>query len=83
MDDNYIITSGIDGAVYQWSLKDIIRGECKKESESFLKSCMYSSAVCSGDAKKNYAVGSDKTIKVHYFFKKQIKITIYKEKRKY
>ncbi|ORY73038.1 WD40 repeat-like protein [Neocallimastix californiae] len=63
LDDNYIITSGIDGAVYQWSLKDIIRGECKKESESFLKSCMYSSAVCSGDAKKNYAVGSDKTIK--------------------
>ncbi|ORY34183.1 WD40 repeat-like protein [Neocallimastix californiae] len=63
LDDNYIITSGIDGAVYQWSLQDIIRGECKRESESFLKSCLYTSALCSNDAKKNYAVGSDKTIK--------------------
>ncbi|OUM68235.1 hypothetical protein PIROE2DRAFT_4113, partial [Piromyces sp. E2] len=63
LDDNYIITSGIDGAVYQWSLKDIIRGECKRGSESFLKSCLYTSAICSSDCKKNYAVGSDKTLK--------------------
>ncbi|ORX57709.1 WD repeat-containing protein 65 [Piromyces finnis] len=63
LDDNYIITSGIDGAVYQWSLKDMIRGECKRGSESFLKSCLYTSAICSNDCKKNYAVGSDKTLK--------------------
>jgi len=68
LDDNYIVTSGIDGAVYQWSLKDIIKGECKRGSESFLKSCLYTSAICSNDCQKNYAVGSDKTLKVIIIF---------------
>ncbi|KAK6099155.1 hypothetical protein MT418_000606 [Batrachochytrium dendrobatidis] len=65
-DDSKIITAGVDGAVYDWSLKDLsgFSGQgVKRESESIMKSCSYSCACASPDGKTIFAVGSDKTLK--------------------
>ncbi|KAI9351164.1 WD repeat-containing protein 65-like protein [Zopfochytrium polystomum] len=57
-DDSVLISSGADGAVYTWLVRDF-----KRESEHILKSCSYTSAVCTPDGKLVYAVGSDKLMK--------------------
>ncbi|ORY53582.1 WD40 repeat-like protein [Rhizoclosmatium globosum] len=74
-DDSKIVTAGMDGAIYDWVLKDMGtgiaggaggnggNGGIKREGESILKSCSYSCAVASPDGKSIYAVGSDKTLK--------------------
>ncbi|KAI9344641.1 quinon protein alcohol dehydrogenase-like superfamily [Obelidium mucronatum] len=76
-DDGKIITAGMDGAIYDWALKDMGTGATaggaaggagggggiKREGESILKSCSYTCAVASPDGKSIYAVGSDKTLK--------------------
>ncbi|TPX74759.1 hypothetical protein CcCBS67573_g03970 [Chytriomyces confervae] len=73
-DDTKIVTAGMDGAIYDWALKDMGSGSgaaggggggggIKREGESILKSCSYSCAVASPDGKSIYAVGSDKTLK--------------------
>ncbi|KAJ3354153.1 Cilia- and flagella-associated protein 57 [Entophlyctis luteolus] len=65
-DDRKIVTAGIDGAIYDWLLKDMngnTGGGVKREGESILKSCSYTCAVASPDGKSIFAVGSDKTLK--------------------
>jgi len=53
-----LVSCGMDGAAYEWSLKDF-----KRVGESVLKSCNYTSAVCTPDGKTTFAVGTDKKIK--------------------
>lgn len=57
-DDSRIISAGMDGAVYEWRLKDF-----KREKENVLKGCNYSSVLATPDCKTLYAAGSDKKIK--------------------
>jgi len=57
-DDTRIISAGMDGAVYEWQLKDF-----RRISENVLKSCAYTCAVCTADARAIYAVGSDRKLK--------------------
>jgi cilia- and flagella-associated protein 57 len=67
VDDRKIITAGMDGAIYDWALKDLSGANgsgVKRESESILKSCSYTCAIAMPDGKGIYAVGSDKTLKV-------------------
>lgn len=40
-DDSRLITAGLDGAVYDWQIKDM-----KKISENVQKTCLYTSAIC-------------------------------------
>jgi WD40 repeat protein len=65
-DDSRIISAGIDGAIYEWSLKDLsgFNGQgVKREHESVLKSCAYNSVTTICDSKSIYAVGNDRSIK--------------------
>ncbi|KAI8916406.1 quinon protein alcohol dehydrogenase-like superfamily [Gorgonomyces haynaldii] len=65
-DDSRIITAGVDGAVYDWSLKDLSGYGgigIKRENESIVKSCAYTCASTSSDSKSIYCVGNDKTLK--------------------
>ncbi|KAI9346401.1 WD repeat domain 65-like protein [Zopfochytrium polystomum] len=65
-DDSKITTAGMDGAIYDWALKDMSSSNgtgIKREGESILKSCSYTSAVSTPDGKSIFAVGSDKTLK--------------------
>lgn len=48
----------MDGAVYDWSLKDL-----QRNGENILKSCNYSCAVAMPDGKTIFACGSDKLVK--------------------
>uniref|UniRef100_A0A7S0YIJ8 Cilia- and flagella-associated protein 57 n=1 Tax=Polytomella parva TaxID=51329 RepID=A0A7S0YIJ8_9CHLO len=57
-DDTKLISAGMDGAVYEWRLKDF-----KREKEHVLKGCNYSSVLATPDCKTLYATGSDKRIK--------------------
>ena len=57
-DDSKLVTSGIDGAVYEWGVQT-----GKRVNESVLKSCQYTCHAVSPQGKHTYAVGSDKTIK--------------------
>ena len=57
-DDTKLISAGMDGAVYEWQVK-----ETKRTSENVLKSCAYTCAVCTPDARTIYAVGSDHKLK--------------------
>eukprot|EP00965_Chrysotila_dentata_P055400 1838140-Pleurochrysis_carterae.AAC.4 len=57
-DDSRLVSAGMDGAVYEWQLKDF-----KRVSENVLKSCAYSCAVCTTDARSIFAVGSDAKLK--------------------
>jgi WD40 repeat protein len=51
-DDSRIISAGMDGAVYEWRLKDF-----KREKENVLKGCNYSSVLATPDCKTLYAAG--------------------------
>lgn len=57
-DDSGIISAGMDGAVYQWDLK-----ENKREGEFVQKGVNYSSALCNRDGTHVFAVGSDRMLK--------------------
>ena len=57
-DDTRIISTGTDGAVYEWALKDM-----KRHSEYVQKSCTFSCAVCTPDVRSIIAVGSDSKLK--------------------
>ncbi|NXI39863.1 CFA57 protein, partial [Galbula dea] len=57
-DDAKVVSCDTHGAVYEWNL---LTG--KRESESVLESCIYSSIALSSDAKIIFAVGSDQTLK--------------------
>ena len=57
-DDGKIISCGVDGAVYEWSVYT-----SKREGESVLKTCSYTCAAVSPDGSTTFAVGSDKTLK--------------------
>ena len=48
----------MDGAIYEWNMFTF-----KRDGESILKSCSYSSVSVSPDTRTIYAVGSDRTIK--------------------
>ncbi|PIK39548.1 putative cilia- and flagella-associated protein 57 [Apostichopus japonicus] len=57
-DDSKIISCGMDGAVYEWNSYS-----GKREGESVLKSCSYTSVTTTPDGKTTFAVGSDRTVK--------------------
>lgn len=57
-DDSKLVSAGVDGAVYEWRLKDF-----KREKEHVLKGCNYSSVVSTPDCKTIYATGTDRKIK--------------------
>ncbi len=57
-DDSRLVTSGLDGAVYEWQLKDF-----KRVSENVQKTCLYTCAVTSEETRSIYAAGSDKKLK--------------------
>jgi WD40 repeat protein len=57
-DDSVLVSAGTDGAVYTWSTRDF-----KRENEHILKTCSYSSAICTADGKTVYAVGIDHLLK--------------------
>ena len=57
-DDSKMVSCGVDGAVYEWSMKDF-----KRAGEHVLKACNYSAVACTPDGKNMFAVGSDKKIK--------------------
>lgn len=48
----------MDGAVYEWNVTSY-----KREGESVLKSCSYTSVAVSPDSRTTFAVGSDRTLK--------------------
>jgi WD40 repeat protein len=81
-DDTMLVSCGMDGAAYEWSLKDF-----KRVGESVLKSCNYTCAgthftcitstkvrvltrqgcaVCTPDGKTTFAVGTDKKVRSLY-----------------
>ena len=65
-DDSKIITAGMDGAIYDWSLKDLMQPNgagIKRDGEIVTKTTAYSCAITSPDGKTIYAVGSDRTLK--------------------
>ena len=57
-DDSKMISCGMDGAVYEWNVTSY-----KREGESVLKSCSYTSVTVSPDSRTTFAVGSDRTLK--------------------
>jgi WD40 repeat protein len=57
-DDSLLVSSGSDGAVYTWVVR-----ENKRENEHILKSCGYTSAVCTPNGRSVYAVGTDRILK--------------------
>ena len=58
MDDSRLVSCGQDGAVYEWNTLS-----SKRESESVLKTCSYTSVAMSSDGKIFFAVGTDRTLK--------------------
>ena len=57
-DDSKLVSAGVDGAIYEWSIP-----EFRRLGENIIKSCAYTSAIFSPDGKSVYAVGSDRTFK--------------------
>ncbi|KAK9830297.1 hypothetical protein WJX72_010857 [[Myrmecia] bisecta] len=57
-DDAKLVSAGVDGAVYEWKLRDF-----KREKENVLKGCNYTCVVATPDNHTLYAVGSDKKLK--------------------
>lgn len=52
-DDTHVVSAGMDGAVYEWRLKDF-----KREKENVLKGCNYTSVLATPDCKTLYAAGA-------------------------
>jgi len=57
-DDSKLVSSGMDGAVYEWST-----AMAKRVNENVLKACAYTGVTVAPSGKHTYAVGNDKTIK--------------------
>uniref|UniRef100_A0A7S0QB36 Cilia- and flagella-associated protein 57 n=1 Tax=Cryptomonas curvata TaxID=233186 RepID=A0A7S0QB36_9CRYP len=57
-DDSRVVTCGMDGAVYEWSVRD-----AKRIGDYVLKSCNYTCAVSAVEGRGTYAVGSDRKLK--------------------
>ncbi|KAL3131590.1 hypothetical protein ABBQ38_007889 [Trebouxia sp. C0009 RCD-2024] len=57
-DNTKLVSAGVDGAVYEWRLKDF-----KRSKENVLKGCSYSCVVATPDSRALYVVGSDKKLK--------------------
>eukprot|EP00217_Crustomastix_stigmatica_P010708 CAMPEP_0183813298 /NCGR_PEP_ID=MMETSP0803_2-20130417/52843_1 /TAXON_ID=195967 /ORGANISM="Crustomastix stigmata, Strain CCMP3273" /LENGTH=1181 /DNA_ID=CAMNT_0026058151 /DNA_START=28 /DNA_END=3573 /DNA_ORIENTATION=- len=57
-DDTKLVSAGMDGAVYEWKLRDF-----KRENENVLKGCNYTCVVATPDTRSIFAVGSDRKIK--------------------
>lgn len=54
-----LLSSGSDGAIYEWSVRDL-----KRERENVLKGCNYHSITASDvQLSQIYAVGSDHKLK--------------------
>ena len=53
VDDSKLVSAGMDGAVYEWRLRDF-----KREKENVLKGCVYSSVLATPDCKTLYAAGA-------------------------
>ncbi|XRB08616.1 cilia- and flagella-associated protein 57 [Pycnococcus provasolii] len=70
-DDTRLVSAGIDGAIYEWSLKDY-----KRESESVLKGCNYNCVSATADGRNVFAVGSDGKLKELDEFNHQLKSEI-------
>ncbi len=51
-DDTRLISAGVDGAVYEWRLKDL-----KRDKENVLKGCNYATVLATPDCKTLYAAG--------------------------
>jgi cilia- and flagella-associated protein 57 len=59
LDDNRIVSCGLDGNVYDWNVSTL-----KRDSEQSWNNVLMSSACFSPDSKFVYAVGSDGLLKV-------------------
>lgn len=57
-DDSTIVTAGVDGAIYEWRVKDY-----KRLRENVNKGTVYTSAIGMVDSKSFFAVGSDRKLK--------------------
>ena len=57
-DDTHLISAGADGAVYDWHLQDQ-----RRERESVLKGCSYTSVVTAADGLALFVAGSDRKLK--------------------
>ena len=57
-DDSHLISCSMDGAIYEWNVQ-----ACKRENESVLKGCSYTSLAITPDLRTTFAVGSDRTLK--------------------
>ncbi|OAE23436.1 hypothetical protein AXG93_961s1350 [Marchantia polymorpha subsp. ruderalis] len=57
-DDTSMLTAGIDGAIYEWQLREL-----KRSRENVMKGCVYTSVVGLKDSKSFFAVGSDHKLK--------------------
>ncbi len=57
-DDSRLISCSLDGAIYEWNVQ-----ACKRENESVLKGCSYTSLAITSDLRTTFAVGSDQTLK--------------------
>ena len=57
-DDTKLISAGMDGAIYEWTIVDF-----KRQKENVLKSCAYSSITATSDVHSVIAVGSDDKLK--------------------
>jgi len=57
-DDAKIVSAGMDGAVYEWKMKDF-----KREKENVLKGCNYTCVISTPDSRSIFAVGSDRKLK--------------------
>uniref|UniRef100_A0A665U2J0 Cilia and flagella associated protein 57 n=1 Tax=Echeneis naucrates TaxID=173247 RepID=A0A665U2J0_ECHNA len=57
-DDSWLVSCGMDGAVYEWNTQT-----GKRESENVLKTCSYTGVAYSSDCKTILAVGTDLTLK--------------------
>ena len=57
-DDTRLVSSGLDGAVYEW---DTMTG--KRLSENIMKGCGYTGVTISPDGKQLFATGNDRMMK--------------------
>eukprot|EP00240_Pyramimonas_obovata_P000064 CAMPEP_0118921440 /NCGR_PEP_ID=MMETSP1169-20130426/720_1 /TAXON_ID=36882 /ORGANISM="Pyramimonas obovata, Strain CCMP722" /LENGTH=1196 /DNA_ID=CAMNT_0006862159 /DNA_START=210 /DNA_END=3800 /DNA_ORIENTATION=+ len=57
-DDTKLVSAGMDGAVYEWTLKDF-----KRNKENVIKGCGYNCVLSTPDSHQILAVGSDRKLK--------------------
>lgn len=65
-DDTRLVSCGIDGAIYSWSITDLMepnQNGYRRDGETITKACTYTSVVALPDGSAVYAVGTDKMFK--------------------